>query len=366
MLKDFFKYHLRRSDRRAMFIILLLVNGVLAVMLINRQHDTSALDILTADSTSTNISDRLPAPMSFDPNTADSLTLRAAGLSPRVTRNLIAYRTAGGHFRRPEDLARLYGMTDSMMNEVMPYLRFPAVPRTSDSRPPKGTSLPSPVPFDPNTADSLTLRAAGLNARVTRNLIAYRTAGGHFRRPEDLARLYGMTNEMLTQVKPYLRFSDMPRDTLTDVSKAKLPDDSLYTAPRPAKLHDGERVDLNLADSSDLVRIPGIGPYYARRILSYRQRLGGFVSTAQLTDIPNLPDITPWVELAEGSQRRINLNKASLSQLKAHPYIGYYKARAIVNLREQEGRIAYLKQLSWLEEFSEDDVNRLEPYVTLE
>ena len=66
--------------------------------------------------------------------------------------------------------------------------------------------------------------------------------------------------------------------------------DTVELPPRQEKFPEGIRVELNTADTATLKKIPGIGSYYARRIVDYRNRLGGFVSVAQLKEMGELPE----------------------------------------------------------------------------
>lgn len=124
-------------------------------------------------------------------------------------------------------------------------------------------------------------------------------------------------------------------------------------------------LDLNSADSSDLVRLPGIGGYYATRIIKYREQLGGYVSTAQLFEIEGLPDsLAAWFFVADSVQTvRLDVNSLTLSQLRRHPYMNFYQARAIVDFRKDRGRLKGPEQLALLEEFTEQDLVRLQPYL---
>lgn len=234
-----------------------------------------------------------------------------------------------------------------------------------------------PFAFNPNTADSATLRAVGLSPFVSSNIVKYRRAGGRFRRPADLARIYGMDSAAFARIKPYIYIpkEDSPRPSRP--SSPKNPPgvtqaDSQAYQPSPYKeymenkLPAGVFLDLNKADSADLVRIPGIGPYFASHIVSLRRQLGGYVSLSQLGDIPNLPEIGDYVYVEEGAQQRIKVNSATLRTLTRHPYIGYYRAKAIMDIRHRDGRVVSLRQLSFLDEFSDEDIQRLAPYLSFE
>ena len=244
----------------------------------------------------------------------------------------------------------------------------------------------TPFAFNPNTADSATLRAVGLSPFVSSNIVKYRRAGGHFRRPSDLARIYGMDSTAFARIRPYIyipkeerplpaRKTDHPNPTspsgysrMTSISSDTIDvrPPNPYKEYMENKLPSGTFLDLNKADSADLVRIPNVGPYYASQIVSLRRQLGGYVSLSQLNDIQGMPEIGDYVYVEEDAQQRINVNTASLRTLTRHPYIGYYRARAIIDLREREGRVLNLRQLSFLSEFSDEDIKRLAPYLSFE
>lgn len=126
-----------------------------------------------------------------------------------------------------------------------------------------------------------------------------------------------------------------------------------------------EPLDLNMADSIELVRLPGIGTATAMKIIRYRERLGGYTEITQLAEIDGLPDsLMKWFIITDTIPvSRIAVNKATLAELRRHPYIDFYQARAIVEFRNERGAIKSPEQLSFLEEFTAQDLIRLEPYL---
>ena len=134
-----------------------------------------------------------------------------------------------------------------------------------------------------------------------------------------------------------------------------------------AKYKPGKFVDLNTADTTELMKIPGIGPVRARRIVEYRHALGGYHTIRQVHESYDLPEeLGDWVHISTPQIEKLHINKASLSQLRAHPYLTFYQARAIVELRRREGAIRSVRQLLFLEEFTEADIARLTPYLSFE
>ena len=216
-------------------------------------------------------------------------------------------------------------------------------------------------PFDPNTADSTALLRLGLQPWQVRNIYKYRARGGVYSRPEDFARLYGLTAGQYRRLRPYIRIGADFRPAAEAVACRPAGRDTLR---RPAKLRAGERIVLNTADSAALTRVPGIGRYYAAQILRYGSRLGGFVSVDQLDEIEGFPpEAKAYLTIANPRTRKMNLNRLSLAQLRRHPYISFYQAKAIIDYRRQHGPLAGLADLRLSRDFTPEAVSRLEPYV---
>ena len=133
----------------------------------------------------------------------------------------------------------------------------------------------------------------------------------------------------------------------------------------PRKISTGEHIILNTADTTQLMRVPGIGSYYSKVIMRYGERLGGYVSIDQLDEIEDFPqEAKQFFIISNPSPRRLNVNTMSLNELKRHPYINYYQAKAIISYRRINGQIHSLKQLSTSPDFTEETIKRLLPYVT--
>ena len=89
-----------------------------------------------------------------------------------------------------------------------------------------------------------------------------------------------------------------------------------------------ERIVLNRADTTQLRKVPGIGSFFARKIVEYRERLGGYYRVQQLLEIEDFPETAvDFFIIPDDTQfRKLNVNRLSLNELKRHPYINYYQA----------------------------------------
>lgn len=219
-------------------------------------------------------------------------------------------------------------------------------------------------PFDPNTADSTQLLRLGLAPWQVRNIYKYRAAGGIYRQPRDFARLYGLTAGQYRRLEPYIRISDDYRPAAEAYPAEPRPAYVRDTTRYPLKLKPGQHVALNTADTALLKRVPGIGSGFARAIVRYRERLGGFYSTAQLMEIGNFPQSAlPYFTADPSLCRKLNVNRLNLSQLRRHPYIGFYQAKTIIDHRRLHGPLRSLDDLRLYKDFPPETIERLRHYI---
>ncbi len=218
--------------------------------------------------------------------------------------------------------------------------------------------------FDPNIADSIAFLDLGLPPFMARNILKYRAAGGKFRTPEDFARIYGLSEEKYNELKPYIYISEaFQRKKKDTVRFEKIKRDTLLYYKYP----EGTLVDVGIADTTELKKIPGIGSGIAQMIVTYRRQLGGFYDVEQLREVEYVTDdMMKWFKLETDSVTKINANKAGLDRLRNHPYINFYQAKVIIEYRRKKGNLKSLSQLSLYEEFTEKDLKRLSYYLSFD
>jgi len=236
-------------------------------------------------------------------------------------------------------------------------------------------------PFDPNTADSTSLLRLGLAPWQVRAVYKYRAKHGRYHTPEEFKRLPGMTYELWERLGPQVRIarqfqyidesekrssyvansSSVPENT----EHASIPEKKDSVVERPRKFKSITLVDINTADSTELMRIPGIGGYRSKKIVEYRRKLGGFTNVEQVMEACEMPDdILQWVEVKESVPvRKVNVNKLSLQRLMNHPYITFYQARAIVEYRKAHNALKGVEDLRGLEGFTPLKIEKLQPYL---
>ena len=226
------------------------------------------------------------------------------------------------------------------------------------------------IPFDPNLADSIEFLRLGLPSYVIKNVIKYRQKGGRFSTPESFARIYGLTEAKFKELQPYIYISEefikKPNRKKSAQERPKR-EEKVDSLQKPFKYPEGTLVDVNTADTTELKKIPGIGSGIARRIVAYRNRLGGFYTLEQLNEVEFVTaDLLKWFKLEGDSVRKLPINRVGLDKLRAHPYINFYQAKVIVEYRRKKGEITSLSQLALYEEFTEKDLKRLSAYISFD
>ena len=247
--------------------------------------------------------------------------------------------------------------------------------------------------FDPNTVDSVSLAAFGIEGYKIRNMMRYRAAGKVFRSAEDMGRSYGWTKEDVAKVRDYvliadnerkdMGYGDGGRGSVKRKSEANVDNglggcdgrgDSDAGIAESAKVRRYGKFDhlvivnVNEADSMTLCSIPGIGPGVSRAIIKFRDELGGVYDKKQLLEISIVSeDMLEWMDVGGNVQlRTLNINRASFSVLNKHPYINYEQAKALVSYKRLYGRIGDESALMATGIFSVDEVRKLRPYLRYE
>src|SRR5690606_9841495 len=131
-------------------------------------------------------------------------------------------------------------------------------------------------PFDPNTAPVDDLVKLGIKQGIATRMVRYRESGGRFAVRQDLLKIYGMDSTLYAILYPYIKLPDRAPDIITVKGAGEKT----------------ERFDLNTADTAQLVRVYGIGPVLSKRIVKFRERLGGFVAPEQVYEVYGLDSAT--------------------------------------------------------------------------
>jgi competence protein ComEA len=220
--------------------------------------------------------------------------------------------------------------------------------------------------FDPNTVTGAELSDLGLKEKTIRTFMKFRSRGFAFRKKSDLKKVYGISDRMYARLEPYIVIA--PRELQSNARPEKISGETkaVTIASKPQQV--AVPIELNSADSASLESLPGIGGAFAKRILKYRELLGGFTETQQLREVFGITEETfskasPLLTVNAELISRIKVNADDFKTVNRHPYISYDLTKAIFNLRRKQ-RIgnADLERL-----IANDSISRkLRPYVSFE
>jgi competence protein ComEA len=255
-----------------------------------------------------------------------------------------------------------------------------------------GDSIPAmePFPFDPNEIDRSDWNLLGLSDRQIDGIMRFQEKGGKFRVKNDVARMYTISPELYARLEPYILLPDTLVKPTPEPRAPRSFEDRPRFAERPTTRMDTlgqhqprtwperERtpiapMEVNRADTTELVTLPGIGPAFARGIVKYRESLGGYISMDQLAEVYVLRDKPEAVErlkeilyLDPANVRRIPINSATPEDLAAHPYISWKVANGLVNYRNHHGAFPDVESIRGSMLVNDSLYMRIAPYLTVE
>jgi competence protein ComEA len=212
--------------------------------------------------------------------------------------------------------------------------------------------------FDPNKIAANELRVLGFSENLSNRITNYRQKGGVFRIKRDLLKIYGMDTTLYHQLFAYILLPEA-------IDEVKNGD---HARSQPVKKAFAN-FDINKADTAQLKSIYGIGNVLAVRIVNFRDGLGGFIASTQLTEVYGLDSLVA-ARLKEASYieenfepKKININTSDEKTLLVHPYIKKSVAKAILAYRFQHGEFADVRDLQRISIIPPRLAERLIPYL---
>ena len=207
-----------------------------------------------------------------------------------------------------------------------------------------------PSKFDPNDYLASDWMKLGLSQKQSEIVIRFTSRGVD--NNEELQRIFVIDEDLFNLIKDstFYRVKESNKHVLKEEKRI-------------------ETVNINLADAEQLMSLPGIGAFYADKIIEYRQKLGGYVKAEQLLEIwkfgpEKLEKVKEHITL-DGSITQLNVNTASIDELKTHPYISYKVANSIVKMRQQHGEYKQVSEVLKSDWIDRDLYEKLEAYLTV-
>ena len=237
--------------------------------------------------------------------------------------------------------------------------------RTTGSFFTRENSNPVLFEFDPNTISETGWQKLGLKNKTINTITNYLGKGGHFYKPEDLKKIYGLRKEEYEMLEPYIRIQRTKHSIQPFISEKNI--EELKTKP----VFEKTTIDINATDTTSLIALHGIGSKLANRIINFREKLGGFYSIEQVGETYGLPDSTfqnirQYLKLENPQLKKIDINKATIDDFKSHPYISNSIAKTIIAYREEHGLFSSISDLKKIKIIDDMLFNKIEPYLIVQ
>jgi competence ComEA-like helix-hairpin-helix protein len=235
--------------------------------------------------------------------------------------------------------------------------------------------------FDPNEIDSASLILLGFSPRQAKSIVNYRNKGGKFYTKESFGKSFVVSEEMYARLYYYLDIKQEARKkgkieeapgtirenagtSRENVETAKIVESKESNTTRK-KIY---TIELNSADFNELQKFRGIGEYYAKKIVEYRDKLGGFYKPEQLMEIRGIDSVRfemfrDQIIIDTSHIKRININTTTEAELAKHPYINNFTAKAIIKYRNFKGTIRSLDEMLNEKILNEQQSEKIKAYI---
>lgn len=214
-----------------------------------------------------------------------------------------------------------------------------------------------PFPFNPNDLPEEKWKELGFDDKQIKIIKKYEAKGGKFYKKEDLKKIYGISSSEYEVLEPYIQ---IPGENKTFSKKEK----QIYKSEKNTEV-----IELNSADTTELKKLKGIGTWFAKKIIAYRTKLGGFYRKEQLLEVKGLDSakyaaFKDYVSVNKYLIKTINVNTAGFDDLKTHPYIGYNIALSLTNLRQVHGKFSSVSDIKKSVLVTEKIYEKISPYLS--
>lgn len=215
--------------------------------------------------------------------------------------------------------------------------------------------------FDPNTASQQEWKQLGIEDKTIYTIQRFKNKGGKFYKAEDIGRIYGLRKKDYNRLLPYVRI-------IHSNALIEKPIEKSVAFLSKVQKESPEKVEINSADTSALIALPGIGSKLAARIIKFREKLGGFYDVKQVAEVYGLAD-SVFAKISSRLQcnplliKQININTISFEELKAHPYIKYQLANIVIQYRNQHGNFQSPEDIKHIQLITDDVFKKILPYL---
>ena len=225
--------------------------------------------------------------------------------------------------------------------------------------------VPKIYPFNPNFITDYKGYKLGMSIVELDRLHAFRKENKYVNSAKEFQTVTGVSDSLLAVISPYFKFPDWVKNKPTSKLVA-------FSNTNPNVFSKKGKIvikDINQATQEDLIKVYGIGEAISKRILKFKESLGGFVSMDQMKDVWGLsPEVVQRLNASFkvgtlSNIKKIDINNASVKELAQFPYFKYNLAREIVIYRSMNGDIKNVADLTKIKGMSIENANIIALYL---
>ena len=215
----------------------------------------------------------------------------------------------------------------------------------------------NPFYFNPNGLPAEKWKELGFDDKQIRIIKNFEAKGGKFYKKEDLKKIYGISESEYAVLEPYIQISDEHKKDRKEFTHNKSDKNT-------------EVIELNSADTNGLKKLKGIGSWYAKKIIAYRNRLGGFYKKEQLLEVKGIDSskyagFADFVSINKFLIKTININTATFDELRLHPYLSYNIANSLINIRKVHGKFNTVADIKKSALITANIYEKIFPYLSV-
>jgi competence ComEA-like helix-hairpin-helix protein len=211
----------------------------------------------------------------------------------------------------------------------------------------------APRKFNPNEYSAQDWMNLGLSEKQVAVLLKFTKNG--IRSNEDLKRIFVISDELYALIKDSTYYPERPKTEYT---------------PKVIEEKKVQKLEINTASVEDLENLKGIGPFFAKQIIKYRDRLGGFASKEQILEvwkmtIETYDKLIPLIEIDKSKIRKLKINDVTPEELKNHPYLNWSQVNSIIKMRMQRTKFNVIDEIQESKLIDAETFEKLIPYLSL-
>jgi len=210
-----------------------------------------------------------------------------------------------------------------------------------------------PRKFNPNEYSAQDWMNLGLSEKQVAVLLKFTKNG--IRSNEDLKRIFVISDELYALIKDSTYYPERPKTEYT---------------PKVIEEKKVQKLEINTASVEDLENLKGIGPFFAKQIIKYRDRLGGFASKEQILEVWKMTvetydNLIPQIEIDKSKIRKLKINDVTPEELKNHPYLNWSQVNSIIKMRMQRTKFNVIDEIQESKLIDAETFEKLIPYLSL-